>query len=65
MDCLCLIDSILFTFVYVNDGRIHGETFDHRWHGLFRVQAGGPIEIIEVDRFIEFSQDQTTTKEPQ
>jgi len=55
----------LFTFVYVNDGRIHGETFDHRWHGLFRVQAGGPIEIIEVDRFIEFSQDQTTTKEPQ
>jgi hypothetical protein len=30
----------LFTFVYVNDERIHGENVDHRRNGLIVVQTG-------------------------
>jgi hypothetical protein len=29
-DCLCLVDFLLFTFVYVNNGRIHDGSFDLR-----------------------------------
>jgi hypothetical protein len=34
MDCLCLVDSGLFTFVYVNDERICDGSFDHCQNGL-------------------------------
>src|SRR5271169_5252510 len=50
-DCLCLVDSMLFTFVYVNDGWVHDETFDHSWHGLLGALPGSIIEIIDVDLF--------------
>ena len=43
---------MLFTFVYVNDGCIHDETFGHCWHGLDMVQLDSLIEIIEVGLFI-------------
>jgi len=51
-DCLCLIDSSLFTFVYVNDGCIHDKAFDHSCYGSLMVQPDGMTETIGVDLFV-------------
>jgi hypothetical protein len=62
-DCLCLVDSGLFTFVYVNDGWIHDETFDHRRIGPPWALSANLIEIFNADPLVGFRR--TTTKEPQ
>jgi hypothetical protein len=62
-DCLCLIDSCLFTFVYVNDGSIHNEPFNHRGYGSLWGQPASVVGIIGVGWIITYEEEKTTTKE--
>jgi len=60
MDCLCIIDSLLFTFVYVNDERVYGSGFDRRGYGLLMVQRERTIELVEVGLFVGLRKGEKT-----
>jgi hypothetical protein len=51
-DCLCLVDSWLFTFVYVNDGCFTTRLSITAGPAYLWLKLDGKIENIEVDLFV-------------